>query len=401
MTITKYNFRNWGKERYPNALPLKIWTNPELIEGAAQTQLQNMSSMPFIYKHIAVMPDVHLGKGATVGSVIATIGAIMPAAVGVDIGCGMLAVETNLNARDLPDNLKDLRLAIEERVPVGRAEHKYDKLGKKLDVDDLTVYTKIIGRTDSNKIGKQIGTLGGGNHFIEICLDENNQVWLMLHSGSRGVGNLVAQYHINEAKGIMREMFIDRNIPDQDLAYFVEGSPAFKSYINDLLWCQEYAKLNRQKMFEIIWEQLKVTFPNIKLINKVISCHHNYAQMEEHFGENVWITRKGAINAGINQLGIIPGSMGTKSYIVRGLGNPDSFNSASHGAGRLMSRTKAAANFNIQDLIEQTKGVECRKDINVIDEIPKAYKNIEEVMENQSDLVEIVHTLKQVLCIKG
>ncbi|RYX99081.1 RtcB family protein [bacterium] len=383
--------QNGGKD-------IKVWTDIKGIEPAAIDQLYRMSRLPFVYDHIAVMPDVHVGKGATVGSVIATKGAIIPAAVGVDIGCGMLAAKTNLNASNLPDSLGQLRDEIEKIVPVGRASHKDTKYGKDLDFNKLASYkdlpSKVIDRAMT-----QIGTLGGGNHFIEICLDQNNDVWIMLHSGSRNIGNEVASLYISKAKGEMKKFFI--NLEDPDLAYLSEQTDQFKNYVNDLFWCQEYAMKNRQIMFENVFKALKRIFPAVELIGEVTSCHHNYVSIENHFGENVYVTRKGAIKADKGDIGIIPGSMGTKSYIVKGRGNADSFNSCSHGAGRKMSRTKAKSLYTYRDLIEQTKGVECRKDSGVVDEIPAAYKDIDTVMNNQSDLVDITAVLKQIVCVKG
>lgn len=383
--------QNGGKD-------IKVWTDIAGIEPAAIDQLYRMSRLPFVYDHIAVMPDVHVGKGATVGSVIATKGAIIPAAVGVDIGCGMLAAKTNLNASNLPDSLVKLREEIEKIVPVGRASHKDTEYGQNLDFNKLASYkdlsSKVIDRAMT-----QIGTLGGGNHFIEICLDQNNDVWIMLHSGSRNIGNEVASLYISKAKGEMKKFFI--NLEDPDLAYLSEQTDQFKNYVNDLFWCQEYAMKNRQIMFENVFKALKRVFPVVQLIGEVTSCHHNYVSIENHFGENVYVTRKGAIKADKGDIGIIPGSMGTKSYIVKGRGNVDSFNSCSHGAGRKMSRTKAKSIYTYRDLIEQTKGVECRKDSGVVDEIPAAYKDIDTVMNNQSDLVDITAVLKQIVCVKG
>ena len=377
-----------------------VWTNPDEIDYATKAQLYDLATLPFIPLHIAVMPDVHLGKGATVGSVIATQGAVIPAAVGVDIGCGMLAVKSNLKSSDLPDNLLSLRLAIEARVPVGLAMHKYDKLGKKLNPENLTVWSLLEEKKDSSRINRQLGSLGGGNHFIELCLDETDTVWLMLHSGSRGVGSQVATIHIERAKDNMDKILFNQ-LPSKELAYLQANTKEYQDYMSDLYWCQNYSSLNRQKMYEIIIEVLKKFFPQFQIVDKVISCHHNYIEQETHFGRSVLVTRKGAISAKKGQMGIIPGSMGTKSYIVRGKGEPFSFHSASHGAGRVMSRNTAKETFNLQDFIDQTKGIECRKGVDLIDEIPSAYKDIDSVMANQVDLVEIVHTLKQVLCIKG
>jgi len=378
--------------------PLKIWTDISGIEPEAMEQLYRISRMPFIYDHVAVMPDVHLGKGATVGSVIATKEAIMPAAVGVDIGCGMLAARTNLNASDLPDSLLKIRSDIEKIVPVGFDCHPDERFGKKLELKELSLYDQLDDKT-LEKATRQVGTLGGGNHFIELCLDQENQIWIMLHSGSRNIGKTIAEKHITIAKGVMKSLL--KNLEDPDLAYLTARTPEFEHYINDLFWCQEYALENRKVMFQNIVQALKKSFPNLQIEGEITSCHHNYVSVENHFGENVFVTRKGAIKAEKGDLGIIPGSMGTKSYIVRGKGNPESFNSCSHGAGRRMSRAKAKKVFTLEDLKKQTSGVECRKDSGIIDEIPGAYKDIDQVMENQSDLVEVVTILKQILCVKG
>lgn len=379
-------------------LPIKVWVGDlSEVDANAIQQAMVVSRLPFIHKHVALMPDVHLGKGACVGSVIASKGAVVPSLVGVDIGCGMLAAKTNLTANDLPDSLGRIRHVIESVVPVGHGSHKYNKnIGLKL--EDLRVHDNL-GKACMNRVHKQIGTLGGGNHFIEICLDENDDVWVMLHSGSRNVGKTVADIHISKAKGLMKQMYIQ--LEDPELAYFAKGTDEYQAYLNDVLWCQEYAKKNREVMFDQVLWALRKNLPNVKIDGKVTSCHHNYIAVENHFGENVVVTRKGAIRAREGDLGIIPGSMGTKSYIVRGKGNEQSFCSCSHGAGRKMSRSKAKELFTLDDLAKQTEGVECRKDNAVIDEIPGAYKDIDQVMQNQQDLVEIVHTLKQIMCIKG
>ncbi len=391
-------------------VPVKIWTRD--IEPEALRQLLNIADLPIVHGHVAAMPDVHAGIGATVGSVIPTLHAIIPAAVGVDIGCGMNAVRTSLVAGDLPDNLRGLRLAIEESIPVGFNQHAASRMrGSAL---------QRIGRTLNDRldviVGKhpglmkmqrrfnetwlcQIGTLGGGNHFIELCLDEADRVWIMLHSGSRGIGNVLGRYFIEAARKDMRRHQI--RLPDQDLAYFSEGSDLFDDYVEAVEWAQDYALLNRSRMMAAIVEAMKPLLPGFRLEEEAINCHHNYVAREEHFGERLFITRKGAISARHGELGIIPGSMGARSYIVRGLGNPASFCSCSHGAGRRMSRSAAKRRFDRFDLEAQTAGVECRKDGGVVDEIPAAYKDIDQVMENQRDLVEPVHTLKQVLCVKG
>jgi len=383
-------------------VPVKIFTDD--IESEAEKQLQALSTLPFIFKHVAAMPDVHCGIGATIGSVIPTRGAIIPAAVGVDIGCGMSAVQLSLTAKDLPDNLSGIRAQIEQAVPVGFDMHQvpvatFNKMGEQLDVL-LQKHPALIKMKKNfhDDWRLQMGTLGGGNHFIEVCLDENQNVWIMLHSGSRGVGNIIGRYFIGLAKRDMEKWFI--HLPNTDLAYFPQGTEHFDDYWQAVIWAQEYALINRQEMMRLILETL-VDLPPFDLIGEAISCHHNYVALENHYKSNVFLTRKGAISARTGEWGIIPGSMGTKSYIVQGKGNPDSFCSCSHGAGRRMGRKEAKRRFNIQDMIKQTEGVECRKDDGVIDEIPAAYKPIDEVMENQSDLVDIVHTLKQVICIKG
>lgn len=394
------------KEITKGKVPVKIYTDE--IDHGAYEQLLNISHLPFIHNHIAVMPDVHLGKGATVGSVIPTVGAIIPAAVGVDIGCGMNAVRLSLSADQLPDNLRKVRGAIEDAVPVGFNMHK-KVMAKRSTLTALdggleailarhpTVgkMTKNISRTWS----QQVGTLGGGNHFIEICLDESNDVWIMLHSGSRGIGNVIGRYFIELAKKDMQRL--DRNLPHRDLAYFDEGTAYFDDYVHAVHWAQDYAMSNRREMMRIIIEALKGVLPEFKLTKEAINCHHNYVAVENHFAKDVFLTRKGAISAREGELGIIPGSMGAKSFIVRGKGNPTSFHSCSHGAGRTMSRTQAKRHFDASDLEDQTIGVECRKDAGVVDEIPGAYKDIDVVMSHQSDLVDIVHTLKQVVCVKG
>jgi len=387
-------------------VPVKIYTDD--IEYTALDQLANISQLPFIHSHIAVMPDVHYGLGATVGSVIPTRGAIIPAAVGVDIGCGMNAVRLSLTAQQLPDNLHRIRSAIEQAIPVGFNMHKRDSV-KRSTVDALQngLFRLMDKYPRLNKMQnkpyqtwiRQLGTLGGGNHFIELCLDENQDVWIMLHSGSRGVGNAIGKHFIGLAKRDMGQQL--GRLPDKDLAYFSEGTQHFDDYVEAVHWAQEYAMFNRREMMRLVVKALAPVLLPFKSTKEAINCHHNYVSVENHFGADVFITRKGAINAEQGELGIIPGSMGTKSYIVRGKGNPTSFCSCSHGAGRRMSRSKAKKLFSVEDMENQTEGIECRKDKGVIDEIPGAYKDIDTVMENQSDLVEIVHTLKQVVCVKG
>lgn len=387
-------------------VPVKIFTND--IDSDSIEQLKKMAQLQFIYSHIAVMPDVHVGKGATVGSVIPTQHAIIPAAVGVDIGCGMNAVRLNLKASQLPDNLAPLRHAIERKVPVGFELHKQIKakassiipLEKRLQpiIQKHPGLVRMLRKFDATW-QKQLGTLGGGNHFIELCLDENQDVWIMLHSGSRGLGNVIGTYFIELAKKEAQHRF--GHVPDKDLSYFAEGSASFNDYVEAVEWAQNYAFENRREMMRLILEAIRPLLPPFQMTKEAINCHHNYVSRENHFGEDLLITRKGAIRAGQDELGIIPGSMGARSYIVKGKANPESFCSCSHGAGRKMSRNKAKLLFSQDDLIQQTQGIECRKDADVIDEIPSAYKDIDQVMANQSDLIEIVHTLKQILCIKG
>ena len=387
-------------------VPIKIYTDE--VEPKAMQQLYNIAQLPFIHSHVAAMPDVHAGIGATVGSVIPTKEAIIPAAVGVDIGCGMNAIRLSLKAHDLPDNLRSVRHAIENAIPVGFEMHTQDRArsstvrGLAAGLDRILAKHKKIYSAHKKPYQtwiRQLGTLGGGNHFIELCLDENQDVWIMLHSGSRGIGNAVGKYFIALAKQDMAQHLA--SLPDKDLAYFKEGSRYFDDYIEAVEWAQDYAMANRREMMHFIVEILRKKLPPFALTKEAINCHHNYIARESHFGEKVYVTRKGAIRAGEGELGIIPGSMGAKSFIVRGKGNPESFCSCSHGAGRRMSRTEAKRQFAEHDVVYQTQGVECRKDSGIVDEIPSAYKDIEQVMANQRDLIEVVHTLKQVLCIKG
>ncbi|MFC1405910.1 MULTISPECIES: RtcB family protein [Streptacidiphilus] len=387
-------------------VPIRMWTDPATVEGQAMQQLRNISSLPWI-AGLAVMPDVHLGKGATVGSVIAMKGAVCPAAVGVDIGCGMSAVKTSLTARDLPDNLGRLRSAIERTIPVGRGLHSDPVDPRKLHAfptsgwDDF--WTRFDGVADAVKWRReramqQMGTLGSGNHFIEVCTDKSGAVWLMLHSGSRNIGKELAEHHMGIAHGLPH----NQGLVDRDLAVFIADTPQMRAYREDLFWAQEYAKHNRAVMMALFQDVVRKEFPKAKVaFDQVISCHHNYVSEERYDGQDLLVTRKGAIRAGSGDFGIIPGSMGTGSYIVKGLGNDSAFNSASHGAGRKMSRSAAKRKFGVRDLEEQTRGVECRKDSGVVDEIPGAYKPIEKVMAQQTDLVEVVAQLKQVVCVKG
>lgn len=391
-------------------VPVKVWTRD--IEPEAIQQLLNVASLPIVQGHVAAMPDVHAGIGATVGSVIPTRQAIIPAAVGVDIGCGMNAVRTTLRAGDLPDNLRPLRMGIEAAVPCGFAQHAASRMrgsalqrvGRALEQRLDAIVGKHPGLMKMQRRFNetwlcQLGTLGGGNHFIELCLDEAGAVWVMLHSGSRGIGNVIGRYFIAAAQKDMQRHRM--HLPDRDLAYFSKGSALFDDYVAAVTWAQDYALLNRQQMLAAVLDVLKQALPPFRLDGEAINCHHNYVARERHFGENLFITRKGAISAQAGELGIIPGSMGVRSYIVRGLGNAQSFHSCAHGAGRRMSRSAAKRRYSRFDLEAQTAGIECRKDDGVVDEIPAAYKDIDQVMDNQRDLVEIVHTLKQVLCVKG
>lgn len=382
---------------------LKIWDEHVEIGQNTMEQARNIASMPFIFRWASLMPDAHLGKGATVGSVIPTHKAIIPAAVGVDIGCGMMAVKTSLNASDLPESLKSLRSKIEELVPVGFSKRIITTPSQaKAWMSIVDRYNIICDKyPDLRKANSVVhmGTLGGGNHFIEICLDENEDVWIMLHSGSRGIGNAIGKMFIEKAKEEMRRFYI--NLPDEDLAYLPEGSKYFADYVEALNWAQDFARLNREVMMEETITAMREFLPEFTLVEQAINCHHNYTSIENHYGNNIYVTRKGAIRAREGDLGIIPGSMGTRSYIVRGKGNEESFCSCSHGAGRNFSRNEARKMFTVEDHIKATEGVECRKDENVIDETPAAYKDIDKVMASQSDLVDIVYTLKQILCVKG
>ncbi|MBC7990796.1 MAG: RtcB family protein [Luteimonas sp.] len=390
--------------------PIKGWVRGVPLEEQAHTQLRNIAAIPFVGPWVAVMPDVHLGKGATVGSVIPTRGAIIPAAVGVDIGCGMAAVRTTLRAGDLPDNLAQLRSSIERGVPVGNGpggehrklpdshETRVAQSGLMAGLEAIKAKHRKI-RTD--KLDRQIGTLGGGNHFIEICLDEADAVWVMLHSGSRGTGNLIGTYFIERAREQLAHRVLGFHLPDKDLAFFMEGEPLFDDYVEAVSWAQDYARHNREAMMTRVLHEMRHRLPKFQLEKMAVNCHHNYVQRETHAGESLLVTRKGAVSAREGELGIIPGSMGTRSYIVRGKGNADSFHSCSHGAGRVMSRTAARQQITLAQHREATAHVECRRDAAVIDESPAAYKSIDAVMAAQSDLVEVVHTLRQVVCVKG
>ncbi|MGW1279548.1 RtcB family protein [Streptomyces tsukubensis] len=391
-------------------VPIRMWTDPAGVEDVAMAQLRNVATLPWI-KGLAVMPDVHYGKGATVGSVIAMKDAVCPAAVGVDIGCGMSAVKSSLTANDLPGDLSGLRSRIEQAIPVGRGMHGEPvDTGRVYGFGDTASpegWSDFWDRFDTvadavkfrrERALQQMGTLGSGNHFVEVCLDEDGAVWLMLHSGSRNIGKELADHHIGIARGLDH----NQGLVDADLAVFLAETPEMGAYRNDLFWAQEYAKYNRAIMMGLLQEVVRGQFRKAKVtFGEVISCHHNYVAEERYDGMDLLVTRKGAIRAGSGDYGIIPGSMGTGSYIVRGLGNEKSFNSASHGAGRRMSRNQAKKRFSTQDLEDQTRGVECRKDSGVVDEIPSAYKPIEQVIQAQTDLVEVVAKLKQVVCVKG
>jgi tRNA-splicing ligase RtcB (3'-phosphate/5'-hydroxy nucleic acid ligase) len=393
--------------------PIKAWTRGVPIEDAARQQIENVARLPFVHSHVAIMPDVHWGMGATVGSVIPTVGAVIPAAVGVDIGCGMAALRTNITASELPDSLGALRAAIETEVPHGRTD-----FGRRNDRGAWTReppaavsagwdllkegYARILEQhpkaAHPRALG-HLGTLGTGNHFIELCIDEADHLWIMLHSGSRGPGNKLGSYFIELAKKEMRRWFV--NLPDQDLAYLPEGTQHFDGYVRAVDWAQSYAGLNRELMMQSIVDVLRGCFPHLTTDQSAVNCHHNYVVKEQHLGKEVWLTRKGAVRAGAGELGIIPGSMGAQSFIVRGKGNAESFETCSHGAGRAMSRSEAKRRFTLEDHARATAHVECRKDQGVLDETPGAYKDIGKVMAAQADLVDIVHTLRQVVCIKG
>jgi len=397
-----------------NGVPVKAWTKGVKLEDEAKKQLLNVAQLPFVHKWVAAMPDVHWGIGATVGSVIPTKGAIVPAAVGVDIGCGMMAVQTTLDANHLPDNLRNIRREIEKAIPHGRTDHggRRDKgawenlpkrqigVWRQLEIGYRAI-TEKYPKLDRGNHVNHLGTLGTGNHFIEVCLDEADRVWFMLHSGSRGVGNRIGTFFIEMAKNDLRQQI--KNLPDKDLAYFTEGTEHFDDYVEAVSWAQEFATYNRKLMMEQLVDAVADSgeVPKFTLTEIAVNCHHNYVAVEEHYGEEVFVTRKGAVRARLGDWGIIPGSMGARSYIVRGLGNPESFHSCSHGAGRAMSRNEAKRRFTTADHEKATMGIECRKDEDVIDETPAAYKNIEDVMNAQSDLVEVAHTLRQVVCVKG
>jgi tRNA-splicing ligase RtcB len=404
--------RNYELISTEGGAPIKAWTRGVPVEESAANQLRNVARLPFIHKWVAVMPDVHWGIGATVGSVIPTVGAVVPAAVGVDIGCGMMAVQTTLTASDLPESLREVRSAIERAVPHGFAKGSRDHgswhnpppaalaAWARLEPGFRQIVEAHPDIRSANTFN-QLGTLGTGNHFIEMCLDEADRVWFMLHSGSRGVGNKIGRHFIELAKTDMRK--VAANLPDQDLAYLSEGTEHFREYVHAVEWAQEFAMTNRRLMMDAVTAAVASVpgIPPFSATAKAVNCHHNYVSREHHYGANVLVTRKGAVRARAGDMGIIPGSMGTRSYIVRGKGNRESFESCSHGAGRAMSRNEAKKRFTLEDHARATAGVECRKDAGVIDETPAAYKPIDAVMEAQKDLVEIVHTLRQVVCVKG
>ncbi len=402
---------NYQSIKNQGQVTIKAWTRGVPFEAKARKQIENIAQMDIIHSHIAVMPDVHLGKGATIGSVIPSVNAVIPAAVGVDLGCGMVATKTSLTASQLPDNLSGVRHAFEIAVPHGRTKGRVDQ-GSWQGIPSLVAHAwgdlkprfeRIVAKhpiiAKSNHVN-HLGTMGGGNHFLELCLDEDDQVWLMLHSGSRGVGNRIGTHFIELARKEMQRFHI--HLPDKDLAYLKKGSRYFDDYVLAVEWAQDFARKNREIMLtnaiKVFRQWMKIDFSVDKI---AVNCHHNYISRELHFGKQCYVTRKGAVRAQKGELGIIPGSMGERSFIVRGLGNKQSFNSCSHGAGRVMSRTQAKKQFTVKDQIAATRGVECRKDKDVIDEIPQAYKNIDNVMEAQKDLVAVVHTLKQLVCVKG
>jgi tRNA-splicing ligase RtcB len=387
--------------------PVFAWVDGVEFDAGARAQVANIAALPFVHDHVAVMPDVHLGKGATVGSVVPTLGAIVPAAVGVDIGCGMIAQQLTLRAEDLPDDLRGVRNALERQIPVGKGAHRTVPVvvDQAWESSLAEGYARVVARAPKVSVRtarQQLGTMGGGNHFCELCLDEHGNVWLVLHSGSRGAGNRIGTVYIETAQRELQDRGV--TLADRDLAYLSEHTPSFDAYVEAVGWAQEYARLNRELMLERALEALahrNVGLPRFTRGTTVVNCHHNYVARERHYGADVFVTRKGAVRAGLDELGFIPGSMGARSFVVRGLGNPASFMSCSHGAGRRLSRTEARRTLTLADLVRETKGVECRKDAGVLDEAPSAYKDVDAVMRAQRDLVKIVHTLRQVVCIKG
>lgn len=405
---------NFEYEKVEDGSPLKMWTKGVHVADNAREQLRNVARLPFIHKHVAAMPDVHWGMGATVGSVIATKGAIVPAAVGVDLGCGMMAYQLSIGANDLPDSLAAIRTEIEQAIPHGRTDNGgandrgawgdipsgVDEIWGQLN-DRYQAIIEKHPKAEGYNTARHLGTLGTGNHFVEVCLDEQDQVWVMLHSGSRGVGNRLASYFISGAKEEMRRWHIERYLPDKDLAYLVEHTELFDDYIEAITWAQDFAWENRKAMMAAALAALKKHLPPFEVTKNAVNCHHNYAVKENHYGSNVWVTRKGAVRAREGDLGIIPGSMGTGSFIVRGKGNKDSFCSCSHGAGRIMSRGQAKKEISLEQHAKATEGIECRKDADVIDESPAAYKDIGAVIAAQSDLIDVVYRLRQVVNVKG
>lgn len=404
---------NAFEELHGGGVPIRMWTRGVPVEAEAREQLKMLSRLPVVGPFVAVMPDVHLGIGATVGSVVPTRHAIIPAAVGVDIGCGMIAARTSLTAKDLPDQLGAIRSRLEREIPHGRSSGRggrdkgawndppksADQAWKGL-VGDFDRLCALHPRLKNTNNRTHLGTLGTGNHFVELCLDKEDRVWMMLHSGSRGVGNAIGTHFIELAQADMRNHIA--NLPHRDLAYFQEGSPHFEHYVFAVDWAQRFAKENRALMMQNALRALSMEIKKpFTIDDQAVNCHHNYVQRETHFDEELFVTRKGAVSAQKGQLGIIPGSMGARSFIVRGLGNEQALCSCSHGAGRVMSRTRAKREITMEQHVEATKHVECRKDINVIDESPAAYKPIEAVMAAQEDLVEIVHELRQIVCVKG
>jgi tRNA-splicing ligase RtcB (3'-phosphate/5'-hydroxy nucleic acid ligase) len=391
------------------SVPIRQWTDGVPVEEAALQQIANVASLPIVWPHVAIMPDVHFGYGATVGTVVPTLRAIIPAAVGVDIGCGMCAVRTTLAASQLPDNLHPLYVDICEAVPHGGAKRDegvgaWAIMPEHAETSWQSIrdkYNRITSKHPiaSKSAARQLGTLGGGNHFIELCLDEEQRAWVMLHSGSRGAGNRIGTYFTEKARE--RALKLDRHLPDRDLGWLDDGTEEFDDYIGAVGWAQDYARRNREIMLSTVLRVMRAALPPFSIDDAAVNCHHNYVEREEHFGEAVWLTRKGAVSARLGELGIIPGSMGTKSYIVRGKGNADSFHSCSHGAGRVMSRARAKKEITLDQHQADTVGVVCGKDARMLDESPRAYKSIDAVMAAQRDLVDVVHTLKQVLCVKG
>ena len=387
--------------------PIKAWVDGVEFDDNARKQVANVAALPFVHSHVAVMPDVHVGRGATVGSVIATAGAIVPASVGVDIGCGMIAQKLTLRADELPDDLRGVRAAIESVVPVGRAAHREPAPAAQRAWDEGLGerYARVVERApkvSTRNVREQLGTMGGGNHFAEVSVDEAGDVWLVLHSGSRGAGNRIGSFYIERALEELERA--GTALAGRDLAHLTENTESFDAYVEALGWAQDYARINREIMLENALDALrdrKVKLPRFRRAETVVNCHHNYVARERHFGADVYVTRKGAVRAGLGELGFIPGSMGARSFVVRGLGNPESFESCSHGAGRRMSRGEAMRRLTVADLKRETRGIECRKDAGVLDEAPSAYKNVDAVMRAQHDLVRIVHTLRQVVCVKG